>query len=317
MPYPPAGGRRAEPSARTLRYKAWGEDRAACASPPCGTTPTTWRYTGQRVEAGIGLYYYGARWYDASLSRFVQADTVVPSPGDPQSLNRYSYVRNSPLLHTDPSGHREMNLADQARYEWTNQDLYYGAAYYDTGWGTGWTAHDTGVVVQGLGLIAATAVVPEIIGAAAEGVTALIEAGTAATAAGTACAATDCLDEAQAGVEAVGEAAEAVKPLLEEPAIQFHHIFPQQFGDFFSNAGVKIHDFTVALEQTTHLSGVHGEGGFVGPGGVTMPGGWNALWDAFIRANPMASAKEIYQYAGDLMDQFGLSGLPIVPYPNP
>jgi len=38
----------------------------------------------------------------------------VPNPGpaqrcrrrvDPQSLNRYSYVRNNPLKYTDPSGH--------------------------------------------------------------------------------------------------------------------------------------------------------------------------------------------------------------------
>jgi len=29
----------------------------------------------------------------------------VPSPGDPQSLNRYAYVRNNPLKYTDPSGH--------------------------------------------------------------------------------------------------------------------------------------------------------------------------------------------------------------------
>ena len=30
----------------------------------------------------------------------------MPSPGDPQSLNRYAYVRNNPLKYTDPSGHR-------------------------------------------------------------------------------------------------------------------------------------------------------------------------------------------------------------------
>ena len=29
----------------------------------------------------------------------------MPEPGDPQSLNRYSYVRNNPLRYTDPSGH--------------------------------------------------------------------------------------------------------------------------------------------------------------------------------------------------------------------
>jgi hypothetical protein len=49
--------------------------------------------------------YYGARYYDATLGRFVQADTVVPNPGNPQDLNRYAYVRNNPLRYVDPSGH--------------------------------------------------------------------------------------------------------------------------------------------------------------------------------------------------------------------
>ena|GEM_PF-4011237 len=31
-------------------------------------------------------------------------DTIVPDPGDPQALNRYSYVLNNPLRYTDPTG---------------------------------------------------------------------------------------------------------------------------------------------------------------------------------------------------------------------
>ncbi|RLC55581.1 MAG: hypothetical protein DRI80_17590, partial [Chloroflexota bacterium] len=67
--------------------------------------PTAYRYTGQRLEAVIGLYYYRARWYDPALGRFISADTVVPNPGNPQDLNRYAYVRNNPLRYTDPTGH--------------------------------------------------------------------------------------------------------------------------------------------------------------------------------------------------------------------
>ncbi len=63
------------------------------------------RYTGQREDATIGLYFYGARYYDPVLGRFVQADTVVPEPGNPGSLNRYSYVLNNPLKYSDPTGH--------------------------------------------------------------------------------------------------------------------------------------------------------------------------------------------------------------------
>jgi len=82
-----------------LLYKPWGETRY-----DNGTTPTTWRFTGQREDATIGLYFYNARYYDAALGRFTQPDTIVPQPGNPGSLNRYSYVLNNPLRYTDPTG---------------------------------------------------------------------------------------------------------------------------------------------------------------------------------------------------------------------
>jgi len=37
--------------------------------------------------------------------RFVQADAIVPSPVNPQALNRYAYALSNPAKHTDPSGH--------------------------------------------------------------------------------------------------------------------------------------------------------------------------------------------------------------------
>ena len=67
---------------------------------------TTKRFTGQYHEAVIGLYYYNARWYDSRLGRFAQADTIVPNPASPMSLNRYMYVAGNPLRYRDPSGHR-------------------------------------------------------------------------------------------------------------------------------------------------------------------------------------------------------------------
>jgi hypothetical protein len=47
----------------------------------------------------------GARFYDPYLTRWISADTIVPDLSEPQDFNRYSYVRNSPLGYTDPSGH--------------------------------------------------------------------------------------------------------------------------------------------------------------------------------------------------------------------
>ncbi|MCB8943972.1 MAG: hypothetical protein H6658_09475 [Ardenticatenaceae bacterium] len=40
-----------------------------------------------------------------TLNRFLSADSIVPNFTNPQSLNRYSYVLNSPLRYTDPTGH--------------------------------------------------------------------------------------------------------------------------------------------------------------------------------------------------------------------
>jgi len=90
-----AGSKSAE-----LRYKAWGENRYTY-----GTTPTSYHFTGQREESTIGLYFYNARWHDPALGRFAQPDTLVPDPGNPQALNRYTYVTNNPLRYRDPSGH--------------------------------------------------------------------------------------------------------------------------------------------------------------------------------------------------------------------
>ena len=77
-------------------------------------TATTWRFTGQREDATIGLYFYNARYLDPQLGRFTQADTIVLEPGNPQSLNRYAYVNGNPLKYTDPSGNRLESLIDIA-----------------------------------------------------------------------------------------------------------------------------------------------------------------------------------------------------------
>ena len=46
-----------------------------------GPSLTEYGYTGQYSYTGsFGLMYYNARWYDPSLGRFAQADSIVP-PG--------------------------------------------------------------------------------------------------------------------------------------------------------------------------------------------------------------------------------------------
>jgi len=97
-----------------------------------GTTsafPISNRYTEQIADDETGLYYYGGRYYDPQLGRFVQPDPTVPDPEDSQSLNRYSYVRNNPLNAADPSG-----LDDSGGGDFGGSD-FWGGDWFGAGWG--------------------------------------------------------------------------------------------------------------------------------------------------------------------------------------
>ena len=83
-----------------MRQKAFGATRFTS-----GTTPTTYRFTGQREETSLGLYYYNARWYDPALGHFLSPDSIVPAAGNALDYHRYAYTRFNPLKYTDPSGH--------------------------------------------------------------------------------------------------------------------------------------------------------------------------------------------------------------------
>ncbi len=70
-----------------------------------GAVSVKHKFTGQGLDDETGLYYYGARYYDPQLGRFISPDSIVQAPFDPQTLNRYSYCRNNPVYFVDPNGH--------------------------------------------------------------------------------------------------------------------------------------------------------------------------------------------------------------------
>jgi RHS repeat-associated protein len=76
------------------------------------TSNNHYKMTGKERDTESGLDYYGARYYGSGMGRFMSPDwaakpATVPYAefGDPQSLNLYSYTRNSPIIRVDGDGH--------------------------------------------------------------------------------------------------------------------------------------------------------------------------------------------------------------------
>jgi RHS repeat-associated protein len=64
----------------------------------------SFKYAGEVYDAETGLYYLRARYYDPSIGRFLNEDTVEGQIDNPLTQNLYTYVGNNPLIRFDPSG---------------------------------------------------------------------------------------------------------------------------------------------------------------------------------------------------------------------
>jgi RHS repeat-associated protein len=96
-------------------YTAFGASSTESGQTTPGSSEPGFR--GQIQDTNSGLLYMGARYYDPSLARFISPDSVIPDRANPQSLNRYSFVYNTPTMFTDPSGHVP-EVSDQQWRDW-------------------------------------------------------------------------------------------------------------------------------------------------------------------------------------------------------
>ena len=77
-------------------YSAFGEE----INPQVGFHQNPWRYAGKRWDQELSLSYFGKRYYDPRLGRWLTTDPA----GAVDATNLYQYVFNNPFLYRDPDG---------------------------------------------------------------------------------------------------------------------------------------------------------------------------------------------------------------------
>ena len=82
--------------------------RGVCAQ---NAKPDQYGYTGREADDS-GLIYYRSRYYDPTLGRFTQRDTVGLFGG----INDYGYALGNPLLYVDPGGRQPEGRGAQPLY---------------------------------------------------------------------------------------------------------------------------------------------------------------------------------------------------------
>ena len=81
---------------RRFRFFAFGE----CIYSSSKENICPWRYANKRYDSATGFLFFGRRDYDPELCRWISLDPAGLADG----FNRYAYLHNNPLNHSDLYG---------------------------------------------------------------------------------------------------------------------------------------------------------------------------------------------------------------------
>ncbi|MCG8333087.1 MAG: DUF2380 domain-containing protein [Proteobacteria bacterium] len=266
-----------------------------------------YKYTGKELDQ-TGLFYYEARYMDPVIGRFISVDPLlVETPEDcgVQGCNLYSYTINNPLILIDPTG-LEPTFLDKPSTPSESTDLANDYEYYRQKF---WTAvlpndyendpyegasteNNTGEIEESLlGPVEIASIAKLGLSAGKATITSLFNK----------------------FVSKLGQtSSKNTVKLLSAPKTVKHHIFnkfrgnspkSQKYRDFFKKHKIEVDKWTIEIPETMHKKQIH-----------AMGKNWTTKWKRWIDANPNASTKEVYQFGGKLMDEFGVNNLPMVPY---
>ncbi|WP_320055152.1 RHS repeat-associated core domain-containing protein [Neolewinella lacunae] len=82
----------------THAYYPFGMENTAIGT---GASGYDYKYNGKELDASLGLYDYGARWYDPAVARWLAVDPLAESMSN---WSPYNYTFNNPINFTDPDG---------------------------------------------------------------------------------------------------------------------------------------------------------------------------------------------------------------------
>jgi RHS repeat-associated protein len=235
------------------------------------------RFPGQYKDEESELRYNWKRYYSFSLGRYITNDPIGLSGG----LNTYNYANSLPTINYDVNG-EAIILAPIV-----------------------WNAIRQGIITCARSRVCGGIIMTAAVTSTNTGQQALNE----------------CFDydypDVPGWLDGLGNDHSTPMPPgwgpdddddLLPPSNHNHHIYPQQHRNWFSQRGIDIDRYTIRVDRTTHLRGIHGRGQ------SGMPGRWNSRWDDFIRRYPNASARETQDFANRLLREYGLNNLPIRPY---
>ena len=94
-------------------YKPYGERTVNSAASNTGKGTNALYFHGKKTESlqgGVSLSYFGARYFDPSIGRFMSVDPEGFNPNNIHSFNKYAYGNNNPYKYVDPDGHSAEDL---------------------------------------------------------------------------------------------------------------------------------------------------------------------------------------------------------------
>jgi len=113
-------------------YDAWGKpiSKNGTLANTLGTL-NPFRYRSYVFDEETNLYYLRSRYYNSTVLRFVNCDSILGNIAKLSSVNPFAYVGNSPLTSVDPSGYSSEEISFASAWEdiWGSIEIEAGIGF--------------------------------------------------------------------------------------------------------------------------------------------------------------------------------------------